>query len=124
MIMNALVERLKCRAKDAVHRGTRQEPIFPGCRDGGWIGARTIGANPIRGEKRLVFQQGNSKGIQEHGPPPVRKRICRPHAQRAVNAKTLQQTRQDSLSRSLRSVHQAVFIRQRQSDPPPLLAKY
>src|SRR4051794_13649229 len=30
-------------------------------------------------------------GVQEHGPPPVRRRICRPQAQRGVNAKTLRQ---------------------------------
>src|SRR5215207_1931164 len=27
------------------------------------------------------------KGVQDHGPPPVRRRICRPQAQRGVNAK-------------------------------------
>src|SRR3954469_12675378 len=31
------------------------------------------------------------KGVQDHRPPPVRRRICRPHAQRRVNAKTLRQ---------------------------------
>src|SRR4051794_8398174 len=29
------------------------------------------------------------KGVQDHRPPPVRRRLCRPHAQRAVNARTL-----------------------------------
>src|SRR4051812_20777959 len=29
------------------------------------------------------------KGVQDHRPPPVRRRIWRPHAQRGVNAKTL-----------------------------------
>src|SRR5215203_2655331 len=29
------------------------------------------------------------KGVQDHWPPPVRRRRYRPHAQRAVNAKTL-----------------------------------
>src|SRR4051795_3428494 len=29
------------------------------------------------------------KGVQDHGPPPVRRRLCRPYAQRGVNAKTL-----------------------------------
>src|SRR3954453_6839497 len=29
------------------------------------------------------------KGVQDHRPPPVRRRICRPQAQRGVNAKTL-----------------------------------
>src|SRR3954454_11324783 len=41
---------------DVMHRGTRQEPVFPGCRDGGWVGPRTIGADPVGGEQRLVFQ--------------------------------------------------------------------
>ncbi len=31
------------------------------------------------------------KGVQDHAPPPVRRRICRPHAQRGVNAKILRQ---------------------------------
>src|SRR3954467_2703281 len=31
------------------------------------------------------------KGVQDHRPPPVRRRIWRPHAQRGVNAKTLRQ---------------------------------
>src|SRR3954449_735742 len=42
---------------DVVHRGARQEPVFPGCRDGGWVGPRPIGADPVRGEQRLVFQR-------------------------------------------------------------------
>src|SRR3954465_14626890 len=29
-----------------VEWGARQEPIFPGCRDGGWVGPRPIGADP------------------------------------------------------------------------------
>src|SRR3954449_11922700 len=33
------------------------------------------------------------KGVQDHRPPPVRRRIWRPHAQRGVNAKTLRQPR-------------------------------
>src|SRR4051794_32965425 len=33
------------------------------------------------------------KGVQDHRPPPVRRRICRPQAQRGVNAKTLRQPR-------------------------------
>src|SRR4051794_10498045 len=37
-------------------RHTRQEPVFPSRRDGGWIGARTIGADPVRREQRLIFQ--------------------------------------------------------------------
>ena len=40
-----------------MHRGARQEPIFPGCRDGGRIGPRTIGADPVRREQRLVLQR-------------------------------------------------------------------
>src|SRR3982750_2708237 len=31
---------------------------------------------------------------QDHGPPPVRRRICRPQAQRGVNAKTLRHAQQ------------------------------
>ena len=41
---------------DIVDRGARQEPVFPGCRDRGWIGSRTIGADPVRREQRLVLQ--------------------------------------------------------------------
>ena len=37
-------------------RHTRQEPVFPGCRDRGWVGPRPIGADPVRGEQRLVLQ--------------------------------------------------------------------
>src|SRR5215213_8726798 len=40
-----------------MHRGARQKPVFPGCRDGGWVGPRTIGADPVGGEQRLVFQR-------------------------------------------------------------------
>src|SRR4051794_39311616 len=40
-----------------MHRGARQEPVFPGCRDGGWVGPRTIGADPVGGEQRLVLQR-------------------------------------------------------------------
>src|SRR3954464_14582159 len=42
---------------DVMHRRARQEPVFPGCRDGGWVGPRPIGADPVRGEQRLVFQR-------------------------------------------------------------------
>src|SRR3954464_14352277 len=42
---------------DVMHRGARQEPVFPGCRDGGRIGPRTIGADPVRGEQRLLLQR-------------------------------------------------------------------
>src|SRR3954452_12980001 len=31
-----------------VDRHTRQEPVLPGRRDGGWVGPRTIGADPVR----------------------------------------------------------------------------
>ena len=41
---------------DVMRRGARQEPIFPGCRDGGRIGPRTIGADPVGGEQRLLLQ--------------------------------------------------------------------
>src|SRR3954466_4711798 len=33
-----------------VHRGARQEPILLGCRDGGWVGPRSIRADPVGGE--------------------------------------------------------------------------
>src|SRR3954451_16196406 len=33
-----------------VGRGARQEPIFPGCRDGGRIGTRAVRADPVRRE--------------------------------------------------------------------------
>ena len=39
-----------------VDRHTRQEPVFPGRRDGGWVGPRTIGADPVGGEQRLLLQ--------------------------------------------------------------------
>src|SRR4051812_22461976 len=42
---------------DVMDRHTRQEPLVPGCRDGGWVGPRTIGADPVRREQRLVFQR-------------------------------------------------------------------
>ena len=42
---------------DVMHRGARQEPVFPGCRNGGRIGPRTIGADPVRREQRLIFQR-------------------------------------------------------------------
>src|SRR3954452_4870323 len=41
---------------DVVHRRARQEPVLPGRRDGGWVGARTIGADPVGGEQRLLLQ--------------------------------------------------------------------
>ena len=41
---------------DVVHRGARQEPVLPSRRDRGWVGPRPIGADPVRGEQRLVFQ--------------------------------------------------------------------
>src|SRR3954466_7443120 len=31
-------------------RGARQEPVFSGRRDGGWMGPCPIGADPVRGE--------------------------------------------------------------------------
>src|SRR3954451_7926555 len=41
---------------DIMDRHTRQEPVFPGRRDGGWVGPRTIGADPVRGQQRLLLQ--------------------------------------------------------------------
>jgi hypothetical protein len=38
-------------------RHTRQEPVCPGRCDGGWVGPRTIGADPVRREQRLVLQR-------------------------------------------------------------------
>src|SRR4051812_15476700 len=38
---------------------------------------------------------------QDHGAPPFRRRICPPHAKRAVNAKTLRQPRDWALSASV-----------------------
>src|SRR5215218_6092031 len=34
---------------DVMHRRARQEPVFPGCRDRGWVGPRTVSADPVRG---------------------------------------------------------------------------
>ena len=42
---------------DVVDRRARQEPVFPGCGNGGWVGPRPIGADPVRGEQRLLFQR-------------------------------------------------------------------
>ena len=42
---------------DVVHRRARQQAGFPALRDRGWVGPRTIGADPVRGEQRLVFQR-------------------------------------------------------------------
>ena len=50
--LNALLQVLG----DVMHRRARQEPGFPSCRDGGWVGARAIGADPVRGEQRLLLQ--------------------------------------------------------------------
>jgi hypothetical protein len=38
-------------------RHTRQEPVLPGRRDGGRIGACAVRANPVRREQRLVLQR-------------------------------------------------------------------
>src|SRR5215213_10106724 len=53
----------------------------------------------LKDQRRLVMAafevvlgptlQPLDKGAQDHGPPPVRRCSCGPHAQRAVNAKTL-----------------------------------
>src|SRR4051812_24764232 len=40
-----------------MHRGARQEAVFPGCGDGRRVGPRTIGADPVGGEQRLVLQR-------------------------------------------------------------------
>jgi hypothetical protein len=42
---------------DVMHRGARQQAGFPALRDGGWVGPRPIGADPVGGEQRLVFQR-------------------------------------------------------------------
>ena len=38
-------------------RHARQEPVFPGGRDSWRIRTCSIGADPVRGEQRLVFQR-------------------------------------------------------------------
>src|SRR3954452_20208512 len=40
-----------------MHRRARQQAGFPALRDRGWVGPRTIGADPVGGEQRLVFQR-------------------------------------------------------------------
>src|SRR5829696_4655456 len=42
---------------DVMHRRARQQPGFPALRDRGWVGSRPIGADPVGGEQRLVFQR-------------------------------------------------------------------
>ena len=42
---------------DVMHRRARQQAVFPGCRDRGWVGACPIGADPVGGEQRLIFQR-------------------------------------------------------------------
>src|SRR5215217_1107549 len=41
---------------DVVHRRARQEPVFLGCGDGGWVGPRPIGADPVGGEQWFILQ--------------------------------------------------------------------
>src|SRR4051812_21819208 len=41
---------------DVMHRRARQPAILPSRRDGGWVGPRTIGADPVGGEPRLLLQ--------------------------------------------------------------------
>src|SRR3954470_8220734 len=43
--------------RDVVHRRTRQQAGCPAVRDGGWVGPRPIGADPVRGKQRLVFKR-------------------------------------------------------------------
>src|SRR3954469_20782468 len=40
-----------------MHRRARQQAGFPALCDRGWVGPRTIGADPVGGEQRLVFQR-------------------------------------------------------------------
>src|SRR4051794_26463789 len=42
---------------DVMHRRARQQAVFPGCRDGGRVGPRPIGTDPVGGEQRLVLQR-------------------------------------------------------------------
>src|SRR3954468_4060540 len=42
---------------DVMRRRARQQAVFLGCGDGGWVGPRPIGADPVGGEQRLVFQR-------------------------------------------------------------------
>jgi hypothetical protein len=42
---------------DVMDRHTRQEPVLPGRRNGGRIGARAVRADPVRREQRLVLQR-------------------------------------------------------------------
>src|SRR3954468_16897898 len=41
---------------DVMHRRARQEPVFLGCGDGGWVGTRPIGADPVGGEQWFILQ--------------------------------------------------------------------
>src|SRR3954465_871003 len=41
---------------DVMRRRARQQAVLPGCRDGGWVGPRPIGADPVRGEQGLILQ--------------------------------------------------------------------
>ena len=38
-------------------RAFRKPHCGPGCGNGGWVGPRPIGADPVGGEQRLVFQR-------------------------------------------------------------------
>src|SRR3954470_22770708 len=42
---------------DVMRRRARQQAVFPGCGDRRRVGPRPIGADPVRGEQRLVFQR-------------------------------------------------------------------
>src|SRR3954453_10720934 len=39
-----------------VDRRARQEPVFLGCRDGGWVGHPPTGADPVGGEQWFILQ--------------------------------------------------------------------
>src|SRR3954464_2192569 len=41
---------------DVMHRRARQQAVFPGCGDGGWVGPRPIGADPVGGEQWFILQ--------------------------------------------------------------------
>src|SRR3954452_6000453 len=62
---------------DVMDRHTRQEPLVPGCRDGGWVGPRTIGADPVGGEQRLLLQHLAKEALGRVEIAPCRERKVR-----------------------------------------------